>query len=748
LNARDRAVVSWLEDADRKRLTGSEPALAKALYARVLALDPGNSKARAGLMELERDERVIELMDRAQNEAKQGQLDLALSRLRAVLAEHPRHGAALSLREKILGQKAQPRVAMDAKLAAAYRRPISLEFRDAQLKQVFEVLSRTSGLNFVLDKEVRGDQRTTLFLRSTTVADALAMALLTNQLEQRILDGNTILVYPNTQAKLKEYQLLNVKSFVLASADAKVVANNIKSILKARDLVVDEKQNMIVMRDSPEAIQIAEKIVELQDQPEAEVMLDVEVLEVKHSRLIQAGVQYPSQVTFAPLTRTTGAPLVVEDLKGLAMDRISINALNVGIQAKETDSTVNVLANPRIRSRSREKAKIQVGERVPNITSTSTATGFLAESVQYVDVGLKLEVEPIVSPDGEVTIKMGLEVSSILQQIQTKAGSIAYEIGTRNASTVLRLRDGENQILAGLINDEDRRGSVGVPGLSRLPLVGRKLFGSSNDDSQKSEIVLSITPRIVRPAFRPDPLLSEFESGTEANLKSRVLEPAFTTVLAAPLGQASLPASSLLNEARGSSRRTASEQLGPAKQVGALPAPGGVGNAPPKTSIVAEASVVATPENQAPDVLEPSGGILQSKLELRGNSSVPMDGLVTVELWARSSQALATVPLTLHYDPEVLSLAQVEQGDFMSNAKMSASLSKRIDAAAGVVRVVVSTSGATGRAAEGVLLRFVFKPLKPSESVQIGIQESVVATTVSSTPQTFVAPEGLIVKVR
>ena len=190
------------------------------------------------------------------------------------------------------------------------------------------------------------------------------------------------------------------------------------------------------------------------------------------------------------------------------------------VTARKTDTDANLLANPRIRARNHEKAKILIGERVPNITTTATSTGFVAESVNYVDVGLKLDVEPTIYLDGDVAIKVALEVSSIISQLETKAGSVAYQIGTRTAQTVLRLKDGENQVLAGLINDEDRRSANKVPGLGELPVVGR-LFGEQADDASKTEIVLSITPHIVRNIRRPEAALIEFDSGTENSLGAR-----------------------------------------------------------------------------------------------------------------------------------------------------------------------------------------------------------------------------------
>lgn len=739
LNARDQAVARWINDADRLRRQ-DKPTEARTLYNRVLAIEEGNSRAQDGLSELERDRRMAELMTRAAAELKQGNTELALSRLRSVLAERPRHQGALALQAQAQELRAKPKAAADARLAEAFRKPVSLEFRDAQLKQVFEVLSRSSGLNFVLDKDVRGDQRTTLFLRNTTVSDALSLATLTNQLEQRVLDANTVLIFPNTAAKLREYQPLNVKTFVLSSADAKSLSNTLKTILKARDVTVDEKQNMIVMRDTPEALQMAEKLVFLHDQPEAEVMLEVEILEIKRSRLLQYGVNYPNQVAFAPMTSASGVALTVNDLKNISSSTLGVSGVSVGIQATSTLADVNVLANPRIRSRNREKAKIQVGQRVPNITSTSTSTGFVAETVQYVDVGLKLEVEPTVSADGEVTIKLGLEVSNILRQIQTKGGSIAYEIGTRNANTVLRLRDGENQVLAGLINDEDRSSVTGLPGLNAIPLAGGSLFGATQADVQKSEIVLSITPRIVRAAFKPDLAMSEFESGTEANLRSRGAELAGgASATPAPPGPATPRRATPVPSAApppASGPGTTGSTDATTNDTTETPAPAAVADgSDPKSTGTAS----------TPDTKPPSG---PAAMFWRGTANVDAGGTVSVELWATTTQAVSVVPVSLSYDPRVLSVLSVDAGNLLSNAGLSATLSKRAEPGSGQIRAVLSATGGTGKASEGSVVRITFRALSATDSTRVTLTETVRAMTSTGEMLVLATPPEWAIKVK
>jgi len=190
--------------------------------------------------------------------------------------------------------------------------------------------------------------------------------------------------------------------------------------------------------------------------------------------------------------------------------------------AGKTDGNVNILANPRIRVKNKEKAKVHVGDKVPVITSNVTSTGVTSESVSFLDVGLKLDVEPQVYLEGEVGIKVGLEVSNIVQQIKTATGTLTYQLGSRNATTTLRLKDGETQVLAGLISDEERASASKIPGLGDIPLLGR-LFSSNRDDNNKSEIVLLITPRILRNIERPELADIEFFAGTDASASSSPL---------------------------------------------------------------------------------------------------------------------------------------------------------------------------------------------------------------------------------
>jgi general secretion pathway protein D len=519
LRARDNATNRLLTQADRELADGNVQ-LALQDYQRVLAIDPVNDRARAGLRLVEADRRHAVLLEDARAAFERKDYDSARQKLGAILSERPSHEPARLLLAEV-GEKTAAAPG-EAALAQAFKTPISLEFRDAPIKQIFEVIARHSGLNFLFDKDVKTDQRASIFLKNSTVESAVYYLLMTNQLERQVMDGNTILIYPNIAAKQKEYQEMTVKTFFLANAEAKSIANTLKTILKSRDVVVDEKLNLVILRDSPEAVRLATQLVQLQDVPEPEVVLDVEVLEVQRNRLLDLGVDWPTALSFAPLKNLNDVPLTIDQVRGLNARNIGVTGVSATIAAKKTDGDANTLAAPRIRVRNKEKAKVVIGDKLPTITTTisSGVGGFASESVNYVDVGLTLNVEPTIYLNNEIGIRISLEASTLVDTIQTKTGTTAYRIGTRSAATMLQLKDGENQVLAGLIKNDERSSATHLPGLGDLPLVGR-LFGSRQDTRDKTEVVLSITPHLVRNIQRPAAGAAEFNAGTEASFRRR-----------------------------------------------------------------------------------------------------------------------------------------------------------------------------------------------------------------------------------
>jgi general secretion pathway protein D len=514
-------IERYLKAGDDARAAGSVDQ-AEVAYKTAQKFDAGNERAQAGLEAVEKDRAVLVQLKEAQDAFKKGETDRAYAKAKEVLSVNPANKQARSIVRKVEEQKLKEANAAP-QLNAALKKPITMEFRDAPLRTVFELISKRTGLNFVFDRDVPPDAKATVFVRDTGIDEVIRFVLVTNQLDKRVLNENTILIYPNTPQKTRDYKDLVMRSFYLSNADAKQTATMVRQLVKTRDLYVDEKLNLLVMRDTAEAIAVAEKLIANQDLGEAEVMLEVEVLEVGYNKLQSLGIQWPTQVSAGVAGLSTGTPtpgqITGTEAKHFNGDLVRLNITDpiVALNAKQQNSRTNVLANPRIRVKNREKARIHIGDRVPVITTTAGATGFVSESVNYLDVGLKLEVEPQVFLEDDVGIKVGLEVSNISQQIKTNSGTTAYQVGTRNASTVLRLKDGETQVLAGLINDEDRRSANRVPGFAELPVLGR-LFSENDDTVNKTEVVLLITPHVVRNVERPGVRLEQFSSGTESEV--------------------------------------------------------------------------------------------------------------------------------------------------------------------------------------------------------------------------------------
>lgn len=527
------AIAKLLSEADLYRSSG-DLAKAEAIYRRVLRIDPGNERAKKSLTLVQAAVQNLADVAAARMDIEVGDLDKAEAPLREVLKRDPDHPGARDALNQIAERRAVLKGPQQAELKGPFTKPITLEFRDATIKSVFEVISRTAALNFVFDRDVRSDTKINIFVRNSSLDDVVKLILITNQLDRKLLNENSVLIYPNTPAKQKEYRELVVRSFYLANADVKQAVNLVKGMVKSQDVFIDEKLNLLVVKDTPEAMTVVEKLVRSLDLAEPEVMLELEVLEVSTSKLLQLGVQYPSTVSFGnPSASTGGTDATTGNATPPANIRLSGSLVAftanppIILNLLGQDSDAKVLANPRIRVKNREKAKVHIGSRVPVVTTTSTANVGVSSSVSYLDVGLKLDVEPNIYLRDEVSIKIGLEVSNITRTLDI-SGTRAYELGTRNTATVLQIRDGETQILAGLINDEDRRSANKIPGLGDIPLLGR-LFSNNNDNRTKTEIVLLITPRIVRSLHWPRSATTDQPVGTDAAIGAPPLRISATT---------------------------------------------------------------------------------------------------------------------------------------------------------------------------------------------------------------------------
>ena len=671
VEARSEAVARAIADAAAARNEGRLDDAEKILR-RAQTLQPENTRIESLLTGIDVERRQRTALAEANDLFAKRKLAAASSTIAEALKANPRHPELLALQRRIELEQRQAQVKRN-QIGLAETRPISLDFRDANLRTVLDVVSRNSGINFILDKDIRADTRITIYLRSARVEDAINLITSTYQLSKKVIDSQTLLIYPNTPEKQREHQEQIVKVFYLSNGDAKGAAAFLKAMLKIREPFVDERSNMLSLRESQENIQLAERLVSLYDTSEPEVLLEVEVIEINTTRLTELGINFPNTFSLTLLPPSGDTGLNLANIRGITRDRIGLTIGGVTVNLNRTTGDYNTLASPRIRVKSKDKARVLVGDKIPLITSTTGTGGFVSDSVSYLDVGLKLEVEPTVYLDDDVSIKLGLEVSSLGNVVKTASGTQAYQIGTRNANTTLRLRDGETQLLAGLISTQDRNDASRVPGLGDLPVAGR-LFSSQRDDNQRTELVLSITPHIIRNVRRPDVNEGELWVGTEAAPRMR------------PVGGISM-----LPE-------TSSESGAPANAGATSP---GAGGALPSDGSPAR-----------PRVEVPIGPTVL----WTGPAQAKVGETFTVSLRLQTTQPLRGVPLRISFGKDKLELVDIDEGDLFKQGGAATSFTKTIDAAQGQATTGVLRNQANGATGEGNVVSLKFKALTAGPS--------------------------------
>lgn len=671
--------------ADNERAAGRLNE-AELVYQRVLGFDPDNPRAAAGIDLVARAREHVRLLRDADALLRKGEVESAQLIVRRVLTDNPASVEGRALQREIDQRVLKQELAAPT-LKSKLKKPVNLEFRDASLKQVFEALSRSAGINFVFDRDVRPDLKSTVFVKNVSVEDAIDLILLPNQLDKKVLSDNTVLVYPNTPVKQREYQDLIIKTFYLGNADPKQTLNLIKTMVKTKDAFIDEKVNMLVMRDTPDAIRLAEKLIAAQDLADSEVVMEVEVLEVNRNLALDLGVRWPDTFTTAP-----GATMS-EFFKNLN-DWTANSGLT--LKALQISGVVNLLSNPRIRVKNREKARILVGDRLPVITATVTpgATNpVTTEQIQYLDVGLKVELEPLIHLDGDVAIKINLEVSNLSgDPITTRNGTIAYQVGTRTAVTTLRLKDNETGVLMGLIRDDDRRGYQGIPGLVDIPILGR-LFGSHRNENQKTEIVFSITPRIVRSINRPEMVATEYWSGTEAALRTRPF-----MIQAVPDAQPPKAAQKPPTPAAGQG------SAGAARAAAAPAADGAATDAPKDVN-------VAPPAARQP-----------FELSLQAPQTAKVGEQFTVLVRGKGASPAVSAAVQFRYDKNSLEVVRIDEGDYLRKDGAQTEFVQRVDPIQSQIFISsTQAAGSTGVQGDGTLAVVTFKVLKPSDATQFAL---------------------------
>lgn len=450
--------------------------------------------------------------------------------------------------------KAQP-----PQLNPASDQPISLTFpRETNVKDIYRALGNAFGINVLFDQAVK-DDRITIELRDVTAQQALERVMQAANHFYKVLDEKTIIVVPDNPQARRDYEDLVIRTFYLSNGDAEQVTNVVRTMIEARNVFPLKALNAITIRDTADKVRIAEKIIEANDKAKAEVVVQVELVQLDVSRIREIGFALTGASNVGvnlqrPVTDSAGA-VTNERFLGGSLDDISSvigtldrvrNNLSIGLPGSATIPTATysllktlgnseLLANPELRISEGEKATLHIGQRIPVPVTTvagynpGTGTGGGANlvtpytSFQYQDVGIKVGMEPRVHHNREVTLKLTVEVSNQGESVEF-AGSEQPTFSTRSIESTIRLKDGETNFLAGLIQSNEINSTVKTPGLGDLPLIGR-LFTKTGRDYRRTDLVLTMTPHIIRIPDITEEDVAPMWVGTGNNLTFRGVSP-------------------------------------------------------------------------------------------------------------------------------------------------------------------------------------------------------------------------------
>jgi len=456
-------------------------------------------------------------------------LDVAVAELKRTKAEieaRNRDVAGLAPIEQAKA-KARGRKATPPMLNPASDKVIDVSFPpDTNIKKIYQAICSAAGINVIYDPQLK-DDRFTLDLRGMTFQKALEVAMRQAGHFYKVLDEKTILIAQDTQQNRKEYEDLVIRTFFLSNGDMKDVLAMVRGVLDLRRVQQIPQLNAIVIRDTADKVAVAEKLIEVNDKAKAEVVVDVELLLIGRENILELGTKLSSYSVSAGVVGADGKPvtsLPYQQLVNLGINDFNFTIPTVTFNFIKNNTDAQVLAKPQLRIAEGEKAQLIIGDKVPiPVTTINTqqaigSTGVIPiTSFQYQDVGIKVEVEPRVHHNKEVSLKLLLEISNIAGYVSQPNGPSQPIIGTRTISSTIRLKDGETNFLAGLIRRDSARTRDTIPFFGDIPLIG-PLLSNNRFDDKTTDIYMTLTPHIIRaPQITEEDLLPIWV-GTENNV--------------------------------------------------------------------------------------------------------------------------------------------------------------------------------------------------------------------------------------
>jgi general secretion pathway protein D len=518
-------------------------------YERAVALDPNDSAARISLQRA-RFQASQAHYERGRLHRSAGQLDLAVSELEVSIALDSTNDAALQELRKARSDieirnhenaggtavekaKAGARGARGAPpmLNPSSTKPIDVAFApETNIKKIYAALGAAAGINIIYDPQLK-DDKFTLDLRGMTFQKALETAMRQAGHFYKVIDEKTILIAQDTQQNRKEYEDLVIRTFFLSNGDVKDVSAMVRSILDLRRLGTIPALNAIIIRDTADKVSVAERLIEVNDKAKSEVVVDVELLQVGTDKLLDLGTVLSQRSVTATVVPGAGSgattpatQLPWNQIKNLGINDFMFTIPTITFNFIKDNTDAELLAKPQLRIAEGEKALLVIGDRVPiPVTTINTqqaigSTGVVPiTSFQYQDVGIKIEMEPRVHHNKEVSLKLTIEVSQITGYVTSSDGTKQPIIGTRTITSSIRLKDGETNFLAGLIRRDSQKTKSTIPFLGDLPLLG-PLFTHTSTEDKRTDLYLTLTPHIIRSPQITEQDLVPIWVGTENNV--------------------------------------------------------------------------------------------------------------------------------------------------------------------------------------------------------------------------------------
>ena len=726
--AADKAKTLWDKGQDAE--ARQNYIAAYEFYKQAYDLKPKDLRYRASF-ERTRFEAASAMVHQGQKLREEGKLDEALAQFQKALSIDSSSFIAQQEIKKTLKiindqknpqpQAAGPPNSLEEKvrlaagpveLAPISNTPITVKLTQDS-KVAYQTIGQLAGINVLFDPDYTS-RNIKVELNGVTLEEALEITALESKTFWRPVTSNTIFVAQDNPAKRKELEQSVIKTFYLSNisqpTELQDVVNAIRTVLDVQRVQQLISQNALVVRGTPDQIALAEKLVDDLDKARPEVVIDIAVMQVSKDRSRTLGLSPPTSVSVAlqsnlnntstatsttSTTTTTGNTtngLSLNTLGNLNATDFQVTIPSANLSAVMGDSDTKLLQNPQVRALDGQKASLKIGDRVPVATgSFQPGIGgvginpLVNTQFQYLDVGVNIDITPHVHANGEVTLKISMDISSVTGQ--SSIGGISQPIiGQRKIEHEIRLKDGEANLLGGIMEDQQTRSLSGIPGLAQIPIL-KYLFGQTQQDHSQNEIVFAIVPHIIRGSEVNEINQRPIEIGTANSIELHHVRPAMVPVAApasAPQGQTpagQAPANS--NSPTPVNPATSNPAGQPPANTGApnpgAPNPSAVGNAP--AFLFDPATVTAD----------------------KGKTFV-------VNLLISGAQNVYSVPVQLNYDPKMLALVNISNGGFLSQDGQAVALVHREDESVGQLQITATRPpGAGGVSGQGTVVTITFQ---------------------------------------